>query len=164
MRVSMSYKLAAGLLALSAIAGTVAAADLGRQTLAANDGWGAFGIGVTGGSLATSDHVYVVTTRAEFIAALNNGVAADTSSSNPSNLPKILYVKGNIDFNVDATNQPLKCEDYFRPDPTTGAMFSYEAFDAAFDPATFGRGTITGPQERARLASMAAQQARVRIR
>jgi pectate lyase len=43
-------------------------------------------------------------------------------------------------------------------------MFSYEAFEAAFDPATYGRGPIAGPQERARLASQAAQQARVRIR
>jgi pectate lyase len=43
-------------------------------------------------------------------------------------------------------------------------MFSYEAFEAAFDPGTWGRVNPSGPQERARVASQAAQQARVRIR
>jgi len=154
---------AAGLLA--ALALPAAAVDFERQTLAANDGWAASGSGTTGGSLATSDQVYTVTTRAEFIAALNNGVPSSTSPSNPSNTPKIVRVQGTIDFNVDELNQPLSCEDYFRPDPTTGEVFSYEAFEAAFDPnGSWGRVNPSGPQERGRVASAAAQQARVRIR
>jgi pectate lyase len=141
------------------------ATDLERETLAPDDGWAASGAGTAGGSLATDDQVYTVTNRRELIAALNNGVPSSTSPSNPSNTPKIVRVEGTIDVNVDDANQPLACEDYFRPDPTTGELFSYEAFEAAFDPSgPWGRVNPSGPQERARAASAAAQQARVRIR
>jgi pectate lyase len=156
-----------------AMAAQAVARDLGREVLGANDGWAASGSGTTGGSLATDDQLYVVTNRAQLIAALNNGVSAPTSSSNPSNLPKIIYVSGTIDFNVDDQNNPRTCEDYFAADPgvpaqnipPSGEVFSYEAFEAAFDPAgAWGRANPSGPQERARLASQAVQQARVRIR
>jgi pectate lyase len=151
--------------ALWIVAASATAAELEREALAPDDGWAAVGSGTSGGSLATDDHVYTVTTRREFIAALNDGVPSSTSPSNPSNIPKIIRVEGTIDFNVDDDNQPLACEDYFRPDPTTGQMFSYEAFAAAFDPnGAWGRVNPSGPQERARAASAAAQQARVRIR
>ena len=150
--------------ALWIVAASATAAELERETLAPDDGWAASGAGTSGGSLAADDHVYTVTTRREFIAALNDGVPASTSPANPSNVPKIIRVEGTIDFNVDDNNQPLACESYFRPDPTTGVLFSYEAFAAAFDPNTWGRVNPSGPQERARVASAAAQQARVRIR
>src|SRR6185503_11038884 len=75
--------------------------DLGTEVLAANDGWASSGAGTTGGSAAVPEQVYVVSTRAEFIAALNNGVSTPTSPSNPSSAPKIIYVDGTIDFNVD---------------------------------------------------------------
>jgi pectate lyase len=53
----------------------------------------------------------------------------------------------------------LRCEDYYRNG------YTIEAFLAAYDPAVWGRTTNpTGPLETARLASQAAQQARVRIR
>ena len=80
--------------------------DLGREVLAANDGWAAFGAGTTGGSLADPSQVYTVTNRAELIAALNNGVPSSTSPSNPSDEPMIIYVDGTIDMNVDDENQP----------------------------------------------------------
>lgn len=138
----------------------LAAPDLGRQVLAPNDGWASSGSGTTGGSLATTDQVYVVTNRRQLIAALNNGVESSTSPSTPSNSAKIIYVKGSIDANVDDDNNPLTCEDYYRPDPVTNEPFSWEAFEAAFA----GGVTPAGPQERARAASAAAQQLRVRIR
>jgi pectate lyase len=151
--------------ALSIVAVPAAAAELERETLAPDDGWAAFGSGTSGGSLAMDDHVYTVTTRRELIAALNDGVPSSTSPSNPSNVPKIIRVTDTIDFNVDDNNEPLACDDYFRADPTTGQMFSYEAFEAAFDPnGAWGRVNPSGPQERARVASAGAQQARVRIR
>jgi pectate lyase len=131
--------------------------DLGRQVLAANDGWASSGAGTTGGSTAADDQVYVVRTRAELVAALNNGVYPPPSST-PSNAPKIIYVSGTIDANVDDANQPLGCTDYYRNG------FTIEAFLAAYDPATWGRVNPTGDLETARLASAAAQQARVRIR
>ena len=133
--------------------------DLGREVLPQNDGWASFGAGTTGGSQAIPSQVYVVTNRAELIAALNNGVFSSTSPSNPSNEPKIIYVDGTIDMNVDDNNQPLTCEDYYRNG------YTLEAFLATYDPAMWGtEEEPSGPLEDARLASRNAQQDRVRIR
>src|SRR5262245_5106036 len=132
--------------------------DLGAEVLAPSDGWASFGTGTTGGSLAVPDQIYVVTTRAEFIAALNNGVASPTSPSTPSTAPKIIYVDGTIDFNVDDANQPLSCIDYQRNG------YTREAFLATYDPEVWGRLAPSGPLEAARIASQQAQQARVRMR
>jgi pectate lyase len=132
--------------------------DLGREVLPPNDGWAAFSTGTTGGSQAVPSQVYVVTNRAELIAALNNGVFSSTSPSTPSNEPKIIYVDRAIDMNVDDNNQPLTCEDYYRNG------YTLEAFLATYDPAVWGRVVPSGPLEAARLASRDAQQARVRIR
>jgi pectate lyase len=149
-----------GSIAVAALlaATSLQARDLGREVLASNDGWGAFGAGTTGGSLAAPDHVYTVRTRAELIAALNDGVPSSTSPSNPSNVPKIIYVDGTLDFNVDDANRRLGCTDYYRNG------YTLEDFVATYDPAVWGRVNPTGPLETARLASQAAQQARVRIR
>ena len=174
MRMKTALVTATSLMAIAAaLTAHAAPRDLGREVLGVNDGWAAFGAGTTGGSLATSDQVYVVTNRRELIAALNNGVPSSTSPSTPSNTPKIIYVSGMIDVNVDDENNPLTCEDYFAADPgvpaqnipPSGEVFSYEAFEAAFDPnGGWGRVNPSGPQERARLASQAVQQGRVRIR
>ena len=172
MRPSKGFALVAVLAAVAATDVTTSAhtkRDLGREVLAPNDGWASEGTGTTGGSTAAPEQIYTVTNRRELIAALNNGVPSSTSPSAPSDAPKIIYVVGTIDGNVDDDNNPLTCEDYFRADPTppagtTAEIFSYEAFEAAFHPDTWGRTNPSGPQERARLASQAAQQARVRIR
>jgi pectate lyase len=133
--------------------------DLGQETLAPNDGWASFGSGTTGGSQAIPDQIYTVTNRAELIAALNNGVPSSTSPSNPSNAPKIIYVDGTIDMNVDDNNQPLTCEDYYRDG------YTLEAFLATYDPEVWGReDEPEGPVEDARGESQDAQEARVRIR
>jgi len=102
--------------------------------------------------------VYVVTNRAELIAALNNGVFSSTSPATPSDEPKIIYVDGVIDMNVNDNNQPLTCEDYYRDG------YTLEAFLETYDPAVWGRVPPSGPLETARLASRNAQQDRVRIR
>jgi pectate lyase len=132
--------------------------DLGRETLHPENGWAASGSGVTGGSAAVPEQVYTVTTRAELIAALNNGVPSTNSPSNPSNEPKIIYVSGTIDFNVDDANQPLACTDYYRDG------YTLEAFLATFDPAVWGRNPPSGPLEAARITSRNVQQNRVRMR
>jgi pectate lyase len=131
--------------------------DLGRETLAPRDGWASDGPGTTGGAAATASQVYTATNRHELIAALNDGVYSP-SPSNPSNAPKIIYVDGTIDVNVDEAGQPLSCEDYYQNG------YTIEGFLAAYDPATWGRVNPSGALEAARLASQAAQQARVRIR
>ena len=135
-----------------------APADLGRAVLAADDGWAAFGAATTGGSAAAPDQIYLVRSRAELIAALNNGVASAASPPTPSAAPKIIYVDTSIDFNVDDLDQPLSCADYHRDG------YSLESFVATYDPAVWGLAAPTGPLETARLASQAAQQARVRMR
>jgi pectate lyase len=149
------------LLVLAALSTTPASAvhhrDLGRETLAPENGWASTGTGVTGGSSAAPEHVYTVTNRQELVAALNDGVYPPPSST-PSNTPKIIYVQGVIDANVDDNNLPLSCIDYYRNG------YTLEAFLATYDPAVWGRVPVTGPLESARIASQAAQQARVRIR
>jgi pectate lyase len=130
--------------------------DPGRETLPPNDGWASFGTGTTGGAAAAPDHVYIVTNRQELVAALNDGVYPPPST--PSNTPKIIYVKGTIDANVDDDNQPLTCEDYYRDG------YTLEAFLATYDPAVWGRVPPSGLLENARVASRNAQQDRVRMR
>jgi pectate lyase len=132
--------------------------DLGRETLHPANGWGAAGVGVTGGSAAAPEQIYTVTNRRELIAALNNGVPSPTSPSTPSNTPKIIYVEGVIDVNVDEENNPQQCTDYYRNG------YTLDAFLQTYDPAVYGRGPITGPLETARIDSRNAQQDRVRIR
>lgn len=145
--------------ALTAPAQASRYSDPARETLPANDGWAslpteALPQGTTGGSAASAERVHVVHDRNELVAAL----------AFPDSTPKIIKIEGVIDGNVDADNQALTCADYARPDPQTGTPYSLEAFLAAYDPATWGRVNPSGPLERARVASAAAQQARVRIR
>ena len=133
--------------------------NLGRQVLAAGDGWAsmptaALPQGTTGGSAAAPTRVHRVRTRDELVAAL----------AFPDTTPKIIEIEGTVDANVDAANQPLACADYHRNDPQTGTPYSLEAFLREYDPATWGRVNPSGPLERARAASASAQQARVRIR
>src|SRR6266511_2794509 len=131
--------------------------DPGREILAPNDGWASFSTGTTGGANAADNQVYTVHNRQELIAALNNGIYPPPSST-PSTLPKIIYVDGTIDANVDDNNQPLTCADYFRNG------YTLEAYLATYDPAIWGKVIPGGPLESARVASQQAQQARVRIR
>jgi pectate lyase len=132
----------------------------GAEAIAPLDGWAAVPTdalpqGTTGGSAALPERWHIVTNRAELVAAL----------AYPDATPKRVYIKGTLDANVDDTGAPLTCEAYYRPDPTTGEMYSPEAFLAAYDPAgPWGRVEPSGPQERARAASASAQQSRVRIR
>ncbi|MDR7133184.1 pectate lyase [Lysobacter niastensis] len=133
--------------------------DLDRETLASGDGWASLATAAlphatTGGSAATAARVHTVSDRNALVAALNF----------PDATPKIIRIAGVIDGNVDADNQPLTCADYARPDAVTNTLYSLDAFLAAYDPAVWGRTNPSGPLERARVASAAAQQARVRIR
>ncbi len=150
MRTRVWVVLFVGLLGLALmVAPAWAQRDLGRETLDPLDGWAAFSTGTTGGAAADSAHVFYVGNRQQFVAALKN---RDTT-------PKIIYVSGMIDANVDDNNQPLACADYNRNG------YTLEGYLAAYDPAVWGRGTVpSGTLETARVASQAAQQARVRLR
>ena len=154
-------RLAPALAVLLAAAPSLAAPPPGleRQPIAADDGWAAVPTpalpqGTTGGSAAEPARVHTVSDRNALVAALNF----------PDPTPKIIRIAGIIDANVDADGAPLSCDDYARPDAQTGTMYSLPAFLAAYDPASWGRVAPSGPLERARAASAAAQQSRGRIR
>ena len=137
-------------------------ADAGRDVLPANDGWAsqpttALPLGTTGGSNAATARTVTVTNRNELVAAL----------AWPDPSPKLVYVRGTIDANVDDALKPLTCKDYRRPDPMTGEPYSLDAFLAMYDPeGPLGKNKKDpfGGPENARAASAAAQAARVRIR
>jgi pectate lyase len=142
-----------GALATALVITTPAAAaagpgvPLGRQVLPPGDGWAAEGAGTTGGSAAPPDHVHLVGTRAELVAAL----AAPA--------PRIILVRGRIDGNTDDLGNPLGCADY------AAEGYSLEAYLAAYDPAVWGRETRpSGPLEAARVASAANQARQVKVK
>ncbi|GGZ47730.1 pectate lyase family protein [Streptomyces bluensis] len=122
-----------------AVTGTPAHAqdrDLGRETLAAGDGWASEGTGTTGGSAADAAHVFTVTTWDEFRAALRDG----------GNAPKIIKVKGMI----DAVSEGC---DAFEADG-----YDFQQYLADYDPAVWGHDTpVSGEQEDLRAASAANQ-------
>ncbi|WP_416967393.1 pectate lyase family protein [Streptomyces sp. 4F14] len=110
--------------------------DLSRQVLGTGDGWGSYGTGTTGGAAADAEHVYTVTTWAEFKAALAAGGSA----------PKIIKVQGMIDAVSEG------CEAF-----TTGG-YDLQQYLKDYDPAVYGNDKVAmGPQEDARVASAANQ-------
>ncbi len=157
----LGYILSIGFL-IGVARGAGPAADPAREVLAPNDGWAsvptsALPLGTTGGSNAPSSRTVTVSNRNELVAAL----------AWPDPTPKLIYVRGTIDANVDGALKPLGCKDYVRPDPFTGEMFSLYAFLAMYDPeGPQGKAKKDpfGGQENARAASAAAQEARVHIR
>ncbi|WP_374116569.1 pectate lyase family protein [Streptomyces gilvus] len=91
--------------------------DLGRQTLAAKDGWASYGTGTTGGSAADAAHVYTVTDWAGFKAALAAG----------GSTPKIIKVKGTIDADGPS------CASFEAPG------YDFATYLKMYDPAVWGR-------------------------
>jgi pectate lyase/pectin methylesterase-like acyl-CoA thioesterase len=119
--------------------------DLGKQVLATNDGWASHTTGTTGGSTASAANIFTVTNRAELIAAV------------AGNNPKIVYVKGTIDMNVDDNNQPVG-RDYYAVEG-----YDFEQYLAAYDPEVWGKKLPAGPLEAARAASAKNQGDRIKI-
>jgi pectate lyase len=130
---------------LSALPASADFENLGRQVLGPRDGWAAATTGTTGGSSASRDNVYFVDNRAELVAAL--AVQA----------PKIVYVRGTIEGNVDDANQPITCDRYADPG------YTLQAYLTQYDPATWGRVEPSGPLEEARVRSQANQARRVNV-
>ncbi|MEV5493210.1 pectate lyase [Streptomyces bobili] len=129
------------MLSLTSTASQAGSRDLGREVLGANDGWGSEGAGTTGGSTADAEHVYTVTNWAEFKAALAAGGSA----------PKIIKVKGMIDAVAQG------CEAF-----VTGG-YDLQQYLKDYDPAVYGNDKVAmGPQEDARVASMAKQDAEIK--
>jgi pectate lyase len=120
--------------------------DPARETLAAGNGWASAGPGTTGGSEASEDMVFVVTTKTELVQAL----AAARHE------PAIITVRGTIDLNTSLDGDPLTCQDYADP------AWDLDAYLEAYDPAHY-EGDPSGPLEDARQRSHDAQLASVRL-
>ncbi len=121
-----------------------------RQTLPENDGWAATQGGTWGGADAKPEHVTVVRTRAELLRALAAG-------GNPST-PKIVQVAAMIDLMTDDNGRPLGEADFRDP------AFHWEAYLAAYAPATWGQKKPEGPQEQARARSAQRQEAHMVVK
>ncbi len=131
------------LLALAALPALPAFTGCASTTPPAADrplGWAAVGQ-TTGGAGARPEHVFDVRDRAGLDAALKLG---DT--------PKIIRVHTLIDLGPGGVES-------FR-DPA----FSFDAFDRAYDPATWGRADPAGPLEEARERSAKRQAAAIVVR
>jgi pectate lyase len=146
-RRSLQVALAIPLLAAFGAPASADTRDLGREILAADDGWAAADGGTTGGAVADEAHVFTVRSRAELVRALDGGSAT----------PKIIRIAGAIDANTDDRGRRLDCSDY----ATDG--YSVKNYLAAYDPRTWGGAKPSGPQEDARKASAAKQAERVEI-
>ncbi|GGW86002.1 pectate lyase family protein [Streptomyces lomondensis] len=128
-------------LSLTGTAAHAGGRDLGREVLGAKDGWASEGAGTTGGSRADAEHVYTVTSWAEFKRALADG----------GNAPKIIKVKGMI----DAVSQG--CDAF-----VTGG-YDLQQYLKDYDPAVYGNDKVAmGPQEDARVASAAKQDSEIK--
>jgi pectate lyase len=109
-------------------------------------GFAATGTQATGGAKADASHTYTVTSRAQLVAAL-----AGSSST-----PKLIYIDGTIEGNVDDNNNPLIESDYAQ------SGYTQAAYVAAYDPSKWGTSKVpSGTLENARAASQSAQAARI---
>ncbi|AHG18226.2 hypothetical protein Z042_00105 [Chania multitudinisentens RB-25] len=155
---------ALALIFASGLAGSVtaSAADLGREVLATGDGWGSFGTGVTGGSAATSEHIYIVNSWQELREALG-GTGAHTQTT-----PRIIYIKGKINaMEKNGGSSVLTCDDLAEQVTVsdTGRPFSMDDYIAHFDPdGSWGRNPPAGPLEEARAAAAKLQTSHVQQR
>lgn len=139
MKKTFSSLLAVSLLSMGITSVSSASSNLGSEVLAPKDGWAAYGNGTTGGAAADASHVFTVTNKAELLKALGNG---------KDNTPKIIYVKGTIDFNVDSNNNPVGPEFYADP------AYDFNAYIDAYNPDQWGHDNeVSGPLEDARARS-----------
>ena len=109
---------------------------LATSVLPEKDGWGSAQGGTQGGALAAPAHVFIARNRGDLLRAFAAG-----------DKPKIVHVIGRIDLSADASGRSLGLDDFRDPawDPAN--------FQAAFDPAVWGKKPPQGPQEDARRRS-----------
>ncbi|WP_223588055.1 pectate lyase family protein [Neobacillus bataviensis] len=147
MKKTFSSLLAVSLLTMGITTVSAASSDLGTEVLAPKDGWASYGEGTTGGAKADASHVFTVTNKAELLKALDGG---------KDNNPKIIFVKGTIDFNVDLNNNPIGPEFYADP------AYDYNAYLEAYNPAIWGhKDEVSGPLEDARARSAQKQKEQI---
>ncbi len=141
----------AGMLALSVTTGLRDVhADMSGYAAQTASTVGGFGGNTTGGSQATAAHTYTVTDRASLLKALGGENNAT---------PKIIYVSGKIDMNVNDQGQTLTAADYAQ-----GTGYNFERYLAAYTPSTWGKKKLSGVQEADRLQAQKNQAAQVVVK
>lgn len=149
MKKTISSILAASLLAMSISSVSASSNDLGREVLAPKDGWASYGEGTTGGSKADDSHIFTVTNKNELVQALGTG---------KDSTPKIIYVKGSIDFNVDENNIPIGPEYY------ADGEYDFHAYLEAYSPEKWGHEKeVSGPLEEARVRAQLKQKKQITV-
>lgn len=140
-----------GMLALSVTAGLrQVQADMSGYAVQTASTVGGFGGNTTGGSQATAAHTYTVTDRASLLKALGGEHNAT---------PKIIYVSGKIDMNVNAQGQTLTAADYAK-----GTGYNFNSYLAAYAPSTWGKKKVSGVQEADRVKAQQNQAAQVVVK
>ncbi|KIL52125.1 pectate lyase family protein [Jeotgalibacillus soli] len=128
------------------------AKDLGLEVLSENDGWAAYGEGTTGGAEAEKENVYTVKNRKELIQALGGNNSTNAANSTP----KIIYVKGEIELNVNELNEPIDASYYADP------HYDFDAYLEVYSPDSWGYDEeVYGPLEEARQRSQRKQQEQI---
>jgi pectate lyase len=91
---------------------------------------------VTGGHAADAAHTYVVTNRAQLIAALYGSASADPATATPDDTPKRILISGTVDLNVSDTNVPMTAEHYMAActTPYTSAAAFWADYKATYAP------------------------------
>ncbi|WP_052700850.1 pectate lyase family protein [Loktanella sp. S4079] len=153
---TMKYLAAAYLLAGSvAQAQTVTADQLAIAQQGPALGWATVEGETTGGANAAPEQVFVVSTRAELVAALGGDNASNASNDTPA----IIFVAGTIDLTADDAGNPQDASAFADPD------YDLDAYIAAYDPQTYGfEAEPEGPLEDARERSEQNQKAHTMIR
>jgi pectate lyase len=64
-------------------------------------GWADYGTGTTGGLEASEEHIFTVTNKKELVDSFNGGPRGCHDT------PKIIYIQGTININVDANNSSM---------------------------------------------------------
>jgi len=129
MKKAISTMLAASLFSFGLSSVSAASNDLGKEVLQSKDGWASYGNGTTGGSQADEHHIYTVTNREELIRALGG----DNKTNGQNHKPKIIYVKGTIELNVDEYNNLVGPEYY-----ANGTGYDFNDYLEAYHPDTWG--------------------------
>lgn len=99
---------------------------------------------VTGGHAADAAHTFVVTNRAQLIAALYGSASADPSTATPDDSPKRILISGTVSLNVSDANVELAPEDYMRQCTTgyTSAAAFWVDYKAAYEPQAWLRQSL----------------------
>jgi pectate lyase len=147
MKKLVSSLFAVSLMAMSLSPVFASSPKIGEEVLAPNDGWAAYGVGTTGGANSDDQHIFTVTNKKELLEALGGG---------KDHTPKIIYVNGSIDFNVDENNNPIG------PDYYTDEEYDFQAYLDAYHPEAWGyENEVSGPLEDARSRAQQKQKQQV---